>query len=66
KLYFYLEGPNWRIAASLPHSIQLGSGGYVSIEMDSDKPYIHYEEHKRKYPPGQLKKNVKNKNKWLG
>jgi hypothetical protein len=66
KLYFYLEGPNWRIAASLPHSIQLGSGGCVSIEMDSDKPYIHYEEHKRKYPPGQLKKNVKNKNKWLG
>jgi len=65
KLYFYLEGPNWRIAASLPHSIQLGSGGFVGIEMDSDRPYIHYEEHKRKYPPGQLKKKGKKKNKWL-
>jgi len=65
KLYFYLQGPNWRIAASLPHSIQLGSCGYVSIEMDSDKPYIYYEEHKRKYLPGQLKKKDKKKKKWL-
>ena len=66
KLYFYLEGPNWQIAASLPHSIQLGSGGFVSIEMDSDRPYIHYDEHKRKYPPGQHKKKYKKKNKWIG
>jgi len=66
KLYFYLEGPNWQIAASLPHSIQLGSGGFVSIEMDLDKPYIHYDEHKRKYPPGQHQKKFKKKNKWLG
>ena len=65
KLYFYLEGPNWRIAASLPNSIQLGSSRYVSIEMDSDKPYIHYEKHKHKYPPGQLKKSAKKKNKWI-
>jgi len=64
QLYFYLEGPNWRIAASLPHSIQLGgSGGYVSIEIDADKPYTYYEEHKRKYPPGQFKKKNKRKNK---
>jgi hypothetical protein len=25
------------------------------VEMDEDKPYIYYEEHKRKYPPGQFK-----------
>jgi hypothetical protein len=30
--------------------------------MDTDKPYTRYEEHKRKYPPGQLKK--KKKKKW--
>ena len=65
EIYFYLDGPNWRISASLPHTIQL-DGDYVSIEMDTDKPYIYYDEHKRKYPPGQLKKkNKKNKYKWL-
>jgi len=31
--------------------------------MDADKPYTHYEEHKRKYPPGQFKKKNKKKNK---
>ncbi|RZB38151.1 MAG: hypothetical protein SRB2_00497 [Desulfobacteraceae bacterium Eth-SRB2] len=63
ELYFYLEGANWRISASLPHAVQLGLGGYVGIEMDEDKPYINYEEHKRKYPPGQFKKRDKRKNK---
>ena len=65
KLYFYLEGPNWQISASLPHAIQLGLGGHVSIEMDTDKPYTYYKEHKRKYPPGQFKKKGKKKNKWF-
>jgi hypothetical protein len=66
-LYFYLEGPNWRISASLPHAIQVGLGGHVSIEMDADKPYISYEEHKHKYPPGKFKKNgKKKKNKRVG
>ena len=64
ELYFYLEGQNWRISASLPHAIKVGLGDHVSIEMDTDKPYTHYEEHKHKYPPGQLKKNGKKKNKW--
>jgi len=31
--------------------------------MDEDKPYIYYEEHKRKYPPGQFKKKDIRKNK---
>jgi len=43
---------------------RLGSAGHVSIEMDTDKPYIYHEEHKRKYPPGQFKKNGKKKKKW--
>jgi len=55
-LYFYLEGPNWRISASLPHAIQIGLGDHVSFEMDVDKPYTHYDEHKHKYPPRKSKK----------
>ena len=65
-LYFYLEGPNWRISASLPHAIQVGLGDHVSIEMDVDKPYIHNDEHKQKYPPGKFKKSNKKKKKWVG
>ena len=53
KLYFYLERLNWQISASLPNDIQERLDDYVSIEMDTDKPYIYYEEHKRKYSPGQ-------------
>jgi hypothetical protein len=61
KLYFYLEGPDWHISASLPHAIQVGLGDYVSIEIDADKPYIYNKEHKHRYPPGQYKKKFKKK-----
>ena len=63
KLYFYLEGPNWRISASLPHAIQVELGNHVIIEMESDKPYIYHKEHKKKYPSNQYKKKYKKKNK---
>jgi len=59
KVYFYLEGDNWRMSVSLPSQLRVQLGEYVTIEMDSDKPYTRFEEHKRKYPPGQLKKKKK-------
>ena len=62
KAYFYLEGNNWRISVSLPSIFRVQLGDHVTIEMDSDKPHIRFDEHKRKYPPGQLKK--KKKKKW--
>jgi hypothetical protein len=37
---------------------------YPSIEMDTDRPYTKFKEHKKKYPPGQLKKKKKKKEKW--
>ena len=57
KVYFYLEGKRWRMSVSLPKELRLRIGHYVSIEMDTDKPYTYYHVHKRKYPPGQLKKS---------
>jgi hypothetical protein len=60
KLYFYLEADNWKMAASLPEAVQLRLGSYVTMELDTGKPYTRFEEHKRKYPPGQLKKKNKN------
>ena len=62
QLYFYLEGSGWRMAASLPHALRLQLDHYVMIEMESDRPYVHFKEHKAKYPPGQRKKH-KNKKK---
>ena len=61
EIYFYLSGENWQVSASLPShlSVQLGSG--VSIEMDTERPYVDYEAHKAKYPPGQQKKK---RDKW--
>ncbi len=60
KMFFYLEGQGWRMSVTLPKTIKLT--GYVSIEMDTDKPYKHIKTHKAKYPPGHMKK--KKKQKW--
>lgn len=62
RIYFYLEGDNWEVGASLPSGLQMRLGDYVSMELDTDRPYIYHEEHVKKYPPGQLKK--KKKLKW--
>lgn len=47
--YFYLEGSNWRVGVSIPDRLNVSLGGYVTIGMDTDKPYSLFEEHKRKY-----------------
>ena len=57
KVYFYLEGGYWRISAGLPNNLRVELGDYVVLEMDTDRPYLDYENHRQKYPPGQLKKN---------
>ena len=56
KLYFYLKGDNWEVGASLPSSLRVGLGDSVSIELDTDKPYIHHKDHQKKYPPKASKK----------
>lgn len=56
KCYFYLEGNSWKVSLSLPKHLLVRLGDHVTIEMDTDKPYTNFKEHKRKYPPGKLKK----------
>jgi hypothetical protein len=63
-LYFYLKGNNWEVGVSLPNNLRVELGDSVSIELDTDKPYIYHAEHVKKYPPGQMKKKHKKKNKW--
>jgi hypothetical protein len=61
-IYFYLNGDKWEIGASLPLPIREGLGESVSIEMDTDKPYIYHADHVKKYPPKNSK--GKKKKKW--
>ena len=49
------------MSVSLPEHLRIKLGNSVSIDMDTDRPYTHFEEHKKKYPPGQLKKKKKKK-----
>jgi len=65
-VYFYLSDGDWRVSAALPQRLRVRLGEHVSIEMDSDKPYSKHAAHRDKYPPGQLKKKNKNKNRELG
>jgi hypothetical protein len=63
KLYFYISANRWRVSVSLPHYLQIRLGErQVSLEMDTDKPYQEFRAHKKRYPPGQLKKKAKKNN----
>jgi hypothetical protein len=61
EIYFYIKGDHWEVGVSLPNHLRIGLGDSVSIELDTDKPYIHHVEHVKKYPPGHLKKKNKMK-----
>ncbi len=50
-VYFYLEGSNWRSSARLPSGISIDVRNYVNVDLDTDVPYSHFDEHKVKYPP---------------
>ena len=47
--YFYLNGGSWQVSMSLPSSVVIDANDYVSVELDTDRPYVYYEEHKVKY-----------------
>lgn len=57
--YFYLDGGTWQVSTRLPSAIVLDSGESVSLELDTDKPYIYYEEHRGKFKGKKLKKEGK-------
>lgn len=63
RVYFYLEGDVWQASARLPRGIHLEYASYVTLEMETDKPYEYFSEHTKKYPPGLAKKDKKHKKK---
>jgi hypothetical protein len=66
-LYFYMKGENWQTSVSLPGDVRLDPESAVTIEEDTDKPYLKHSKHKKKYPPGLAKKGWKRGRKsWHG
>ena len=54
-VYFYMHGDNWRMTTALPGSLSLHLGDHVRLDMNTDKPYVDFHQHRKKYPPGQMK-----------
>jgi hypothetical protein len=55
-LYFYYRDGKWQMSASLPITIRVSVNNFVTLEMDSDRPYEYDNEVVKRYPPGQAKK----------
>lgn len=61
-VYFYLEGSSWTMSASLPSHLHVSLGTRVTLEMDDDRPYLEFDDHRKKYP-GKKEKKKKQKQK---
>lgn len=55
-MYFYLSDGEWHASVSLPASIRITVNDYVTLDMDTDRPYEYHSDVIKKYPPGQQKK----------
>jgi hypothetical protein len=58
-VYFHASGGQWRASASLPVGIRLDVNHFVTLEMNTERPYTYHSEITKKYPPGQQKKTEK-------
>jgi len=63
-VYIYYGNGQWRVSASLPAGVRIDFGEYVTLDMDTDRPYDYHGEVVKHYPPGQAKKKSKGKGKW--
>ena len=66
KLYFYYDGGNWQVSVSLPSRIHIDIDDFVTLEMNTGRPYDYHSEVVKRYPPGHEKKKskAKGKEKW--
>lgn len=54
-VYFYQEGGAWRRVVHLPRRFH-GLGHHVMVQSERGRPWSRYEAHRAKYPPGQWRK----------
>ena len=62
RVWFYLDGGNWRFGASLPSSIRIDFDRCVSLTMETDKPF-EYHNRVAEYYPGNFFTRVQIKEK---
>ncbi len=63
RLYFYYDGGSWQVSVALPTRIHIDINDYVTLEMNTGKPYEYHSEVVKRYPPGHGKKDSKGKGK---
>ena len=51
-LYFYTRNGAWKTSKSIPAGLSSGIGSYVTIGMDTDRPYTHHDEVQKKLSIG--------------
>jgi len=62
-VYFCYKDGQWKMSVSLPSSIRVDLNNYVSLAMNTSKPYEWDHEVTKRYPPGQMKKKPQKKHK---
>lgn len=55
-VYFYLYDGSWLMSVSLPAYIRITVNDFVTLDMDTDKPYKYHGDVVKRYSPGQQKK----------
>jgi len=63
RMWFYLDGSNWRFGVSLPTSIRVDFDRSVSLTMDTEQPYQFHEKVRTYYPGDYFVKRVRVKEK---
>lgn len=62
--YFWFKNGKWEVGVTLPSSISIYGHSSVSVELESDKPYLHHGTVEKEHPgKGKAKGKYKNKNK---
>ncbi|AEA33709.1 hypothetical protein [Hippea maritima] len=54
-VYYFLKNGQWYVSQSLPAYFKPKLSRSVTIEMDTDKPYLYFDKYKEKYPPARWK-----------
>jgi hypothetical protein len=57
-VYFFPSNGSWQMSVSLPSYIQITVNDFVTLDMDTDKPYEYHNDVIKRYPPGQEKKKA--------
>lgn len=55
RIYFWMEGNGWRLGTSLPAGLTVDASESISLDIDEETPYRHYESNYKSSHPGKGK-----------